>query len=86
MVFKPNYLCDNWPLATPSDAMTDPQSIPHSGDYTPPWRVVPCETFDGAFAIADTGNKVVALGLTKTMAEDWKRQLDETGFIDHDLV
>ncbi len=64
--------------------MANPQTLPHDGDYAPPWRVVPCETFQGSFAIADTKDQVVALGLTETLAEDWKRQLDETGWIDHD--
>ncbi len=64
--------------------MANPKIVPHDGDYMPPWTVVPCEVFEGSFAIADTKDRVVALGLTETMAEDWKQQLDKTGWIDHD--
>lgn len=64
--------------------MAATQSIPHDGKYTPPWEVVPCELFEGSYAIVDTKNQAVALGLTKERADDWKSQLDETGFINHD--
>jgi hypothetical protein len=59
-------------------------TIPFSDPYVPPWTVVPCGQFEGKWMIVDTKAQVVAFGLSRTLADDWKNQLDTTGHIDHD--
>ncbi len=61
-------------------------SIPHNDAYTPPWSIVPCSQFAGRFMIVDTQKRAVALGLSIDRADDWKRQLEATGRIDHDPI
>ena len=60
------------------------RNVPHDGNYKPPWRIVPCDTFAGRFAIVDSEDQAVAFGLSAGMAEGWKEELETTGFIDHD--